>query len=241
MRTPVRTCGSGEGQPERAEILIAGANRSDFARRSCWRPHCPERLRRYARRVVFLARLAFDGPCYGTRFGAYYADDARDAPEGRDHIALIDPHRLAELAAADDREFLMALLRYLDRPTPEEATLFRGDVLRRRTRAAIGELLRLADQHDRRGADEKTRAKWRAVRAAARDERAALQALPPIGAGPRRRALERIGQEYPEELARLRHGASSKNARRSLLERIASAHPVRMIELLREERARDAS
>lgn len=132
----------------------------------------------------------------------------------------------------------MALLRHLDKPTPESVALFRGDVLRRRTRIAVAELLKLADQNDRRDVPEPVREKWRAVRVAARAERAALQALPPAGAGPRRRALERLGQEYPEELARLRASAPSRNARRSLLEQIAGAHPVRMIELLREERAR---
>ncbi|XTZ13939.1 hypothetical protein ACQSSU_20795 [Micromonospora echinospora] len=154
---------------------------------------------------------------------------------------MSDPRRLAEIAATDDRGFLMELLRHLDRPTPDTIAMFRGDVLRRRTRAAIGELLKLADQNDRKGAPEHTRAKWRAVRTAARAERDALQALPPEGAGPRRRALERLGQEHPDELRELRAGPVAKNARRSLLEQIAARHPVRMIELLREERTRGES
>lgn len=154
---------------------------------------------------------------------------------------LSDPGRLVELAAASDRDFIYALLAYLDRPTPEGEWLFRHDALRRRTRGTIGQLLKMADQKDRKGTDDATRAKWQAVRAAARAERDAIQALPPEGAGPRRRALERLGVEYAGELAQLRAAAASPKMRRSLLEQIAARHPTRMIELLREERTRGES
>lgn len=152
-----------------------------------------------------------------------------------------NPGRLADLAAAGDRDFTHALLDYLNRPSDEGRWLFRHDAIRRRTRVTLGQLLKLADQQDRKGVDASTRAKWQAVRVAARAERDALNALPPLGAGPRRRALERLGKEYPQELAALRSVAASPTMRRSLLEQIAAAHPVRMIQLLREERARDGA
>jgi hypothetical protein len=152
--------------------------------------------------------------------------------------APVDAERLAELAAGGDNEFIRALLGYLAKPDDAGRALFRHDALRRRTRTTIGRLLIMADQHDTKKHPEPVREQWRGVRNAARAEREALSNLPPEGAGPRRRALERMGQEYPAELAELRATAASKKMRRSLLEKIAKRYPVRMIEILREERKR---
>lgn len=154
---------------------------------------------------------------------------------------MSDPVR--QLQQASDTDFMRAVLGYLNNPTPAAEELLHHDDLRQRTRAVIGQLLQMADQRDTARHPEDVRRQWRGVRIAARKEREALKNLPPLGAGPRRRALERIGREFPDELVELRDAAvaagSPKNVRRVLLERIAARHPVRMIEILRQERARD--
>lgn len=151
-----------------------------------------------------------------------------------------DPQQLLHLAAADDDAFRKALLGHLAKPNPESRALFWHDTLLRRTRKAVSSLILDAEANDRRHNPENVRAWWRGVRLAARRERDAIRKLPPPGAGPRRRALERLGHEFPTELEQLtaasRRSGRPKNARRVLLEDLAALHPERMIRLLQQER-----
>jgi hypothetical protein len=165
---------------------------------------------------------------------------------------LSDPSRsphahaeqLLELAAADDNTFTNALVRYLVNPTPEGSALYRSDVLCRRTRLTVGQLLQLADKHDRKGNPDLVRSQWKAIRQGARAEREALTRLPPEGAGPRRRALERLGQEFPDEATEIRHSLrriKHRDRSRQVLEELSRRHSKRFSELRHAERKAEAS
>jgi hypothetical protein len=151
--------------------------------------------------------------------------------------------RLAEVGMADDVDYRTMLVAYLMSDSHADAPVFRHQALRRRTAQALGRMLEWIDLHGtRRGKPEAEREYWGKVRDAARVEQAALVALlreEPPPAGPRRRALERLRDEFPDDWRTLTGG--KRRARMSLrkLAGLDAAHTIRFLQLVREERARD--
>ncbi|MBM0201929.1 hypothetical protein JNW90_01500 [Micromonospora sp. STR1s_5] len=162
--------------------------------------------------------------------------------EGRQVEVQQDPRfqrALLQLAQADDDQFRQALTHYLlKNHTAALASVLHNPALRGRTVRTLSWLLRQADKRDRAGQPAEERRHWQAIRNAARAERQTINELPePVDAtaSPRRRALQRLAEEFPSDWARLVQEAGG-NPKKVSLRRLVALHQERFAALRREER-----
>ncbi|WP_328384310.1 hypothetical protein OHQ88_34245 (plasmid) [Micromonospora zamorensis] len=164
--------------------------------------------------------------------------------EGQKVEAQQDPRfqrALLHLAQSDDDQFRQALTHYLlVNHTQALAAVFHHPALRGRTVRTLSWLLRQADKRDRAGNNQAERERWQQVRATARAERQIINSLPePVDAkaSPRRRALQRLAEEFQADWAQLVQAAGG-NPKKVSLRRLAALHQERFSALRREEMAR---
>ncbi|MCX5070838.1 hypothetical protein OOJ91_33880 [Micromonospora lupini] len=162
--------------------------------------------------------------------------------EGRQVEVQHDPRfqrALLQLAQADDDQFRQALTHYLlVNHSAALSAVLHHPALRGRTVRTLSWLLRQADKRDRAGQPVDERRRWQAIRNAARAERQTINELPePVDAdaSPRRRALQRLAEEFQPEWARLVQAAGG-NPKKVSLRRLAALHQERFATLRREER-----